>query len=146
MFEEGCSAKCEAQVVTISRVSDYDSSTIEQLATRWFNAWQIDDAATNDGILIMVAVEDRLVRIEVGDGYGGRLDEPLKRVIDDNMTPRFRDGQFRAGIQAGIASIRRLNNTPATPVASDSQWTVRTPSAESIVPTPIVTVAPGQQA
>src|SRR5688572_13688176 len=58
-------------VLTINRISDYEttSTTLEQFATRLFNTWGIGDAATNKGVLLLVARDDRKVRLELGRGF-----------------------------------------------------------------------------
>jgi uncharacterized protein len=89
-------------VVTIESLARYNATSIEAFATRLFNAWGIGDATRNDGILILVAVADRTVRIELGVGYPPVHDGRALRVIDALMLPEFRDGRLAAGIEAGV--------------------------------------------
>ncbi|MBZ0281949.1 MAG: TPM domain-containing protein [Anaerolineae bacterium] len=109
----------EMTVVTIGSVSDYGTgdSTIESFARRLFNAWGIDDAATNDGVLLLTAVNDRKVRIEVGSSYGDSMDTPMQNVINENILPAFRDEDYETGIYRGTrAIIATLTGTaPADP-------------------------------
>lgn len=94
----------EAVVVTIGSIADYDPArpSIETFATRLFNAIGIGDAERNDGALLLVAVTDRRVRIEVGSGWGHRLDASMQRVIDRFMVTRFKAGDYGGGIVAGV--------------------------------------------
>ena len=100
-------------VVTINAIADYGTGdeSIESFATALFNRWAIDDRETNDGFLILVAVEDREVRIELGRAYGQRYNDALQRVVDEEMLPAFRDGAYNAGILAGTdATIAALTD------------------------------------
>ena len=103
----------EGVVVTIDAVGDYGTGdeSIESFATNLFNRWAIDDSETNDGFLILVAVRDRRVRIELGRAYGQRYNDAMQRVIDEEMLPAFRDGAYAAGILAGTdATIDALTD------------------------------------
>lgn len=92
----------EFTFVGIDRMSRYGhNGEIEPFATGLFNTWGIGNASRNDGLLLLVAKDDRKLRIEVGSGYGTSLDAPMKGVIDTWIVPRFRDDQFGAGILNG---------------------------------------------
>ena len=97
----------EATVLTISSVSDYgtEDRTIESFATNLFNEWGIGDPIENNGILLLVAVDDREVRIEVGSGYGSSKNRAMQRIIDNDILPPFRNGDFSRGIYRGAAAI-----------------------------------------
>lgn len=99
----------EAVVVTINSIQDYGTgdSTIESFATNLFNTWGIGDAEENNGILTLVAISDRNVRIEVGAGYGTSLDSAMKTVIDEYMVPRFKQDDYSGGILQGTEAIIR---------------------------------------
>jgi uncharacterized protein len=80
--------------------------TIEQFSIRVAEAWKIGRKKIDDGALVVVAKDDRKVRIEVGYGLEGALnDATAKRIIDEVMTPRFRNGDFAGGISAGVDRI-----------------------------------------
>jgi uncharacterized membrane protein YgcG len=101
----------EATVLTIVSIHDYDTgdATIESFATNLFNTWGIGDRDRNDGLLILVAVRDRQVRIEVGKGYGSGLDQPMQRVIDEKMVPHFRQEDYSTGIYEGtLAAVEEI--------------------------------------
>ncbi len=97
----------EATVVTIETVAAYDSGdqTIEAFATGLFNTWGIGDATRNDGVLLLVAVAERKVRIEVGTGYGGSKNEAMQEVINEHILPSFRQGEMSRGIYLGVRAI-----------------------------------------
>lgn len=92
----------EGVVVTVDAITDYGTGDdVESFAAGLFNRWAIDDAQTNDGFLILVAIQDRRVRIELGRAYGRRYDDAMQRVVDEKMLPAFREDAYAAGILAG---------------------------------------------
>ncbi len=103
----------EGVVVTVDAIADYGAADdVESFATNLFNRWAIDDRETNDGFLILVAVRDRRVRIELGRAYGRRYDDAMQGVIDEDMLPAFRDGAYASGILAGTdATIAALTDS-----------------------------------
>jgi uncharacterized protein len=83
--------------------------TIEQYATRIFDAWKLGRKGVDDGVLIVVAKDDRRVRIEVAYGLEGAIpDAAAKRIAHDYMSPKFRTGDFAGGIDSGIEMLTRL--------------------------------------
>lgn len=93
----------EMTVLTISEMIAYGhTGTIEELATKTFNAWGIGDAGRNDGVLVLVSRFDRAMRIEVGAGFGARLDDPLAEVIADHFLPAFLEDKYQEGILRGV--------------------------------------------
>src|ERR1700682_3393443 len=80
--------------------------TIEQYSIRVAEAWKIGRKKIDDGALVVVAKNDRKLRIEVGYGLEGALnDVTAKRIIDEVITPKFRSGDFAGGISAGVDRI-----------------------------------------
>ena len=80
--------------------------TIEQYSIRVAEAWMIGRKKIDDGALLVVAKNDRKLRIEVGYGLEGALnDVTAKRIIDEIITPKFRNGDFASGISAGVDRI-----------------------------------------
>ena len=83
--------------------------TIEQYSIRVADAWKIGRRKIDDGAILVVAKNDRKLRIEVGYGLEGALtDATSKRIIDEIITPRFRSGDFAGGISAGVDRIIRV--------------------------------------
>lgn len=104
----------EAVVVTINSITDYGTgdSTIESFATNLFNAWRIGDSEKNNGVLLLVALKDRKMRIELGSAYGHRRDAAMKVVIEEYMVPSFQRGNHSRGIYKGVrAMIEKLTGT-----------------------------------
>jgi uncharacterized protein len=95
---------------------------IEQYAIRVVDAWKLGREKPDDGALLLIAKEDRALRIEVGRGLEGALtDLTSKRIIADTITPLSRQGDFAGGITAGIEQMIRVIEGEPLP-APDPQW------------------------
>ncbi|WP_126443941.1 TPM domain-containing protein [Sulfuricystis multivorans] len=83
--------------------------SIEQFGIRLAEAWKIGRKGIDDGVIVIVAKQDRALRIEVGYGLEGALpDAVAKRIIEEAITPRFREGDFFGGLDAGTQAIARI--------------------------------------
>ncbi len=90
-------------------VPSLEGDPIEDLSIRVVEAWQLGDAERDDGLLLLVAVAERSVRIEVGYGLEGEIpDAIVARIIRGEITPAFRRGDFAAGIEAALDALMRL--------------------------------------
>lgn len=90
-------------------VSTTGLEAIEQYAIRVAEAWQIGRAGVDDGIILLVAKNDRRVRIEVGYGLEGALPDAMaKRIISDYIVPAFREGEFYRGVSDGLGAIQTI--------------------------------------
>ncbi|MEA3015876.1 MAG: uncharacterized protein QOI38_598 [Sphingomonadales bacterium] len=87
---------------------------IEEVGVELGRRWGIGDARRDDGVLLIVAPNERKVRIEVGYGLEASLrDERCAEIIDRDILPRFREGDLVGGIEAGSAAIiARLRASP----------------------------------
>ena len=82
---------------------------IEQYALRVAERWKIGRKNVDDGAILVVAKNDRALRIEVGYGLEGALnDATASRIIREAITPRFREGDFYGGINAGVDRMLRV--------------------------------------
>ncbi|MFM0509253.1 TPM domain-containing protein [Paraburkholderia sp. RL17-373-BIF-A] len=83
--------------------------TIEQYSIRVAEQWKLGRKNVDDGALLIVAKNDRALRIEVGYGLEGALnDATSNRIINETIVPRFKQGDFYGGIAAGVDSIIRV--------------------------------------
>lgn len=107
LTEYEASSGVQISVMTVRSLADFDTGdrTIEQFATNLFNEWGLGDASRNDGILLLVAVADRELRIEVGSGYGTAYDGRMQRIIDQIIIPYFRQENYSLGILEGSRAI-----------------------------------------
>lgn len=96
--------------------------TIEQYSIRVAEQWKLGRKGVDDGALLLVAKDDRALRIEVGYGLEGVLpDVVAKRIIEDIIVPRFKSGDFYAGIDTGVdAMIKVVEGEPLPP--PQTQW------------------------
>ena len=87
---------------------------IEDVGVELGRRWGIGDARRSDGVLLIVAPNERRVRIEVGYGLEASLrDERCAEIVDRDILPRFREGDLVGGIEAGSAAIiARLRASP----------------------------------
>ncbi|MFZ5556005.1 MAG: TPM domain-containing protein [Pseudomonadota bacterium] len=80
--------------------------TIEQYSIRVADAWKLGRRGVDDGVLLLVAKNDRALRIEVGYGLEGALpDATARRIVSEIIVPRLREGDFYGGISAGVDRI-----------------------------------------
>lgn len=92
--------------VAVVTVQSLDGMTVEDYAERLFRAWGIGQEKRDNGVLILVAPNERDVRIEVGYGLEGILPDGLAgRVIQDDIVPRFRDNDYSGGIRSGTLRV-----------------------------------------
>ncbi|MBD3426754.1 MAG: YgcG family protein [Candidatus Omnitrophica bacterium] len=100
--------KTSAEVVVVT-VETTSPLTVEQYAVELFAKWGIGKAGEDNGLLILLAVRDRKVRIEVGYGLEGAVtDLQSKVIIQDLMIPAFRKGGYDLGISSGVVMIAKL--------------------------------------
>jgi uncharacterized protein len=82
--------------------------TIEQYSIRVVEKWKLGRRGIDDGALLLVALQDRTVRIEVGRGLEGDIPDVIAhRIIDEQIVPRFRERHIVEGVRAGVDSIER---------------------------------------
>lgn len=107
--------------IAVLIVPTTDPETIEQFSIRVAEAWKIGRKKVDDGAILVVAKNDRHLRIEVGYGLEGALtDVTSRRIIDEVITPKFRQGDFAGGISAGAERMMRVIDGEPLPAPSRS--------------------------
>lgn len=92
--------------IAVAIVPDMGGDYIEHYAVKLFEAWKVGTAKNDNGVLLVIAVSERKIRIEVGYGLEGALpDSVAQRIITDEISPRLKDGDFDGGITAGVRAI-----------------------------------------
>ncbi len=82
---------------------------------------QIGRKGVDDGVILIIAKDDRKLRLEVGYGLEGVIpDAVAKRIIAETITPYFKEGDYAGGIDAGVAQLMKLIEGEALPAPSDS--------------------------
>lgn len=100
---------------------------IAAFSIRVAEAWKLGRKGVDDGVLLVVAAEDRALRIEVGYGLEGALPDAIaKRIVADVITPHFRNGDFYGGLDAGVSAILAVIEGEPLP-EPDRGW--RSPAA-----------------
>ena len=95
--------------VALLIVASTKPESIEQYALRVAEQWKLGRKKVDDGVLLLVAKDDRAVRIEVGYGLEGALSDAVaKRIISESVTPRFREVDFHGGVNAGLERMMRV--------------------------------------
>ncbi|HTN27968.1 MAG TPA: YgcG family protein [Burkholderiales bacterium] len=95
--------------IAVVMVKTTAGEPIEQFALRVGEQWKLGRKRVDDGAILVVAKDDRALRIEVGYGLEGALnDATAKRIVSDVIVPRFREGDFFGGISAGLDRMIRV--------------------------------------
>ncbi len=118
--------------VAVLMIASTAPEAVEQFALRVAEKWKLGRKKVDDGAILVVAKDDRAVRIEVGYGLEGALtDLTSKRIISETILPRFKAQDFYGGITAGIEQIIRVvdgeplpasSNTPARNIGGIQQY------------------------
>ena len=109
--------------------------TIEQYALRVAEAWKLGRKGVDDGVVLVVAKDDRAVRIEVGYGLEGAIsDVQSKRIIEEEIVPRFRQGDFLGGIEAGVGRLIGLVQGEPLPEPSPAGQGWNSSGLEDLLP------------
>ena len=107
--------------VAVLMLSSTKPEEIEQFSIRVAEAWKIGRKGTDDGLILVVAKDDRRLRVEVGYGLEGAIpDAVAKRVISETITPRFKAGDYYGGISAGVDQLIKLVEGEKLPPPSAS--------------------------
>lgn len=92
--------------IVVATIKSLDGEALEPYANRMFRTWGLGQAGENNGVLLLVALDDRKMRIEVGYGLEGTLtDLHSKLIIENTMVPAFRAGDFSGGISRAVDDI-----------------------------------------
>ncbi|SDI33747.1 TPM domain-containing protein [Paraburkholderia phenazinium] len=95
--------------ISVLIVPTTQPETIEQYSMRVVEQWKLGRTRVDDGVLLIIAKDDRTLRIEVGYGLEGALtDATSSRIINETIVPRFQQGDFYGGVVAGVDSIMRV--------------------------------------
>ncbi len=99
-------AKSSDQLVVYT-TNSLQGYPVEDYGYQLGRAWGIGQKGTNNGVILIIAPNDRKVRIEVGRGLEPQLTDALSKLIIQNaILPRFKRGEFSAGVKAGVQDIR----------------------------------------
>ena len=112
----------EGSEVAILIVPTSKPETIEDYSFRVVEKWKLGRKGVDDGVLLLIAQNDRKIRIEVGDGLEGIIsDLSAGRIINEYITPEFRQNNFYQGILAGLGQISNLIKGESLPAPTTTQ-------------------------
>jgi uncharacterized protein len=102
--------------IAVLIVSSTQPEAIEQYSIRVAEAWKLGRKKVDDGAILLVAKQDRALRIEVGYGLEGALSDLVsKRIVSDIIAPQFKQGDFAGGIGAGVDAMLKVVQGEALP-------------------------------
>ncbi len=109
--------------IAVLIVPTTEPETIEQFSIRVADAWKVGRKKIDDGAILVIAKNDRHLRIEVGYGLEGSLtDVTTRRIIDEDITPKFKSGDFAGGISAGVDRIMAVIDGEQLPAPEPPHW------------------------
>ena len=105
--------------IAVLLVPTTQPETVEQYAIRVAEQWKLGRKGVDDGVLLLIAKDDRKLRIEVGRGLEGALpDATAKRIIDEFVVPAFKQRDFAGGVNAGVDRIIKVVDGEPLPAAA----------------------------
>ncbi len=124
--------KLKGSQLVVLMVPSTQPETVAEYGLRVAEAWKIGRAKAadanakgkvvkvDDGVLLLVAKDDRKIRIEVGYGLEGAIPDALaKRIITDSIAPKFRTGDFFGGVRSGVSDLVKLIQGEALPAPAE---------------------------
>lgn len=98
--------KSDSTQISVLTIPTLDGESLEDYALRVLESWGLGQKGKDNGALLLVAKAERKIRIEVGYGLEGRLTDLLAgRIVDNEVSPRFKQGDFDGGIVSGVFGI-----------------------------------------
>lgn len=95
--------------IAVATVNSLDGDDVAVYANELFREWGVGQAETDNGLLVLVAPNERQMRIEVGYGLEGAVpDITAGQIVDDVMTPQFKLGNYNAGVLEGVETLQRV--------------------------------------
>ena len=112
-------ARFEAETghqIAVLTIPSLKGDSLEDFSIRVAEAWKIGKKGFDNGAILLIARDDRKLRIEVGYGLEGVMPDAIaSRIIREVITPRFRSGDYAGGIEAGIEAILKVTKGETLP-------------------------------
>jgi uncharacterized protein len=98
--------KTDSTQIAVLTIPGLEGQVIEEFSIKVAESWKIGQKGKDNGAILLIARDDRKIRIEVGRGLEGKLTDLLAgRIIRNEITPRFKAGDFDGGVNAGVVAI-----------------------------------------
>ena len=121
--------------IAVLLVPGTQPEAIEQYAIRVAEQWKLGRKKIDDGAILVVAKNERALRIEVGYGLEGALnDATAKRIIDDIIVPHFKQGDFYGGINSGVDAMMRVIDGEPLPAPVSQGGNLNPDGAAGLLP------------
>jgi uncharacterized protein len=107
-LEAGLTAfeKSDSTQIVVLTIPTLEGESLEEYSIKVAEAWRIGQKKIDNGVILLVAKQDRKIRIEVGRGLEGKLTDLVSgQIIRAEIKPRFKAGDFDGGIKAGVAAV-----------------------------------------
>lgn len=124
----------ELAVLTVQGTGTYGASSPEAFATGVYNRWRLGAGQRQDGVLVLLSVDDRFTRIELGDGVPASQDARMAAIVQDVMVPRFRNGDMGGGLHDGVLAVASAFGTQAPAATGETGAAGETGTAPAIQP------------
>ncbi len=113
--------------LVVATIRSLEGGDVETYANGLFRYWKLGEAKKNNGVLFLIAPNDRKMRIEVGYGLEGTLTDALSKVIIASaVTPKFKAGDYNAGVESGVDGIIEILS------GDKSEWAKKLPAPPSL--------------
>lgn len=98
--------RSDSTQIVVLTIPSLAGETLEEYSIKVAEAWRIGQKGVDNGAILLVSKQEHKIRIEVGRGLEGKLTDLVSgRIIRGEITPRFKSGDFDAGIDAGVSAI-----------------------------------------
>ena len=98
--------KSDSTQIVVLTIPSLENEALEDFSLKVFGDWKVGQAGKDNGALLLIAKQERKIRIEVGYGLEGRLTDLLSgRIIDNEISPRFKQGDFDGGVVSGVVAM-----------------------------------------
>jgi uncharacterized protein len=126
-FLRGFEGSDSTQLVVLT-IDSLEGESLEEYSLKVVENWKLGQKKKDNGALLLIAKQERKIRIEVGYGLEGKLTDLLSgRIIDNEIKPRFKAGDFEGGIIAGITSMAEAVRGEYTGTGTTSRKKKRNP-------------------
>ena len=113
--------------IAVLMISKLDNETVEQYADRVFIQWKIGNKEQDNGILLLIVKDDKLMRIEVGYGFEGIITDLIaSHIIREQLAPQFRQNNYYQGIHDALSVLINKLNDPQQVPATNSDPDLKT--------------------
>jgi uncharacterized protein len=114
--------KSDSTQIVVLTIPGLQGDALEDFSIKVAESWKVGYKGKDNGVILLIARDDRKLRIEVGRGLEGKLTDLMSgRIIRYEITPRFKAGDFNGGVEAGVAAIMALVRGEYAAAPSDTR-------------------------